>query len=58
MSDEITDKVNRDVFRVILSKFLNREISARHVELLLQRLHWKLGRNAFQNRLSLPHSPR
>ena len=31
--------VNRDVFRIMLSKFLNRDISARHVELLLQRMH-------------------
>jgi len=31
--------VNRDVFRIMLSKFLNRDISARHVELLLQRIH-------------------
>ena len=31
--------VNRDVFRIMLSKFLNREISARHIELLLQRIH-------------------
>ena len=31
--------ITRDVFRILLSKFLNRDISARHIELLLQRIH-------------------
>ena len=32
--------VTRDVFRIILSKLLNRDVSLRQVELLLQVLEW------------------
>lgn len=40
-NNDMEDKglITRDVFRILLSKFLNRDISARHIELLLQRIH-------------------